>query len=202
LLKDIGGVADTPISGYGSLYVNSDVLYFKNDSGTETNLLAGGGGTQYWNVIVPGYSTNKTSTTLYYTFYRNWYENWSNSDSSPTTISATDSYSNFFIAPRAGTITNVKISGYASDVGYDDPFKFYFYKAALVGSAPTVSLTAMFNTSTITPAVSGRTWIHTEDFSSSNTFAEDDMLFVWWKKDSNSGSQDVYFNINVSGEYS
>tara|TARA_R110002020_G_scaffold53549_2_gene149730 strand:- start:985 stop:2046 length:1062 start_codon:yes stop_codon:yes gene_type:complete len=43
-LKDIGGTSDTPASGFGSLYVNSDVLYFKTDGGTETNLLAGGGG--------------------------------------------------------------------------------------------------------------------------------------------------------------
>ena len=203
--------AGSDTAGYGQLWVRSSTpndLYFVDDTGQEVRItnngsLAGGsGGTQYWNTIVPGYSTNKTSTTNYYTFYRNWYENWSNSDSDPTTISSTDSYSCFFIAPRAGSITNVKITGYASDVGYDDPFKFYFYKASLVGSAPTVSLTAMFNTSTITPAVSGRTWIHTEDFSSSNTFAEDDMLYCWWKKDSNSGSQDVYFTINVNGEYS
>ena len=32
-LKDLGGVADTPASGYGSLYVNSDELFFKTDAG-------------------------------------------------------------------------------------------------------------------------------------------------------------------------
>jgi hypothetical protein len=37
-LKDIGGVADTPGSGYGSLYVNSDELFYKNDSGTINRL--------------------------------------------------------------------------------------------------------------------------------------------------------------------
>jgi hypothetical protein len=40
LLKDIGQVATTPNSGYGSLYVNDDVLYFKTDGGTSTNLLS------------------------------------------------------------------------------------------------------------------------------------------------------------------
>ena len=33
-LKDIGGVADTPSSGYGSLYVNSDSPYLKDDGGS------------------------------------------------------------------------------------------------------------------------------------------------------------------------
>ena len=197
-LADVGD-ADTPASTFGSLYVNSDVLYFKNDSGTATNLLAGG--TSTWHQMIGGYTTNKTSTTTYYTFYRFWYENWTNGDSSPTSISSTDSYASFFIAPRAGTITNVKVSGYASDTGATDPFKFYFYKASMVSDASSVSLSALFNTSAITPPTSGRTFIHTEDFSSSNTFAEDDMLYVWWKKDSNTGSQDVYWNINISGEY-
>jgi hypothetical protein len=32
LLKDVGGAADVPASGYGSVYVNSDRLYFKDDS--------------------------------------------------------------------------------------------------------------------------------------------------------------------------
>lgn len=40
----------------------------------------------------------------------------------------------------------------------------------------------MFNTGTITPAASGRTWSYTGDFSSNNTFAEDDSLFIFWKK--------------------
>ena len=33
MLKDIGGVADNPVSGFGSIYVNGDKLYFKDDSG-------------------------------------------------------------------------------------------------------------------------------------------------------------------------
>ena len=202
MLKDIGGAADTPTSGYGSIYVNSDVLYFKTDGGTETNLLAGGGGTQYWNQMVPGYATNKTSTTLYYTFFRAWYENWNNSDSSPTTISDTDTYSTYFIAPRNGSITNVKIQGYATDTGATDPFRFYFYKGASISNADTMSLTALFNTGAITPPSAHKTWTYTGDFSSSNTFSEDDCLYVFWKKDSNSGSQDVYWNMNISGEYS
>ena len=65
-----------------------------------------------------------------------------------------------------------------------------------------MTLTAMFNTSSITPPTQNRTWSHTEDFSSSNTFAEDDVLYIFLKKDSTSANQDLYFNININGEYS
>ena len=51
VIQDNGDVS-TPASGYGTLYVNSDVLYFKNDSGTATNLLAGGGGGSGLNSII------------------------------------------------------------------------------------------------------------------------------------------------------
>ena len=44
VLKDLEGAATIPSSGYGALYVNADVLYFKTDGGTATNLLSGGGG--------------------------------------------------------------------------------------------------------------------------------------------------------------
>lgn len=158
-------------------------------------------GGQYWHQIVPGYRQNNTSTTFYYTFYRNWYENWSNGDSSPTSISYTDSFSNFMIAPRAGKITNIKIQGTAADTGATDPFKFYLMKGAMSNGSSSVTLTHMFNTSAITPPAVNQTWSHTEDFTSSNTFAEDDMLFIWLKKDSNSGNQDLFFNININGVY-
>lgn len=45
LLKDLGTDATTPSSGFGTIYVNSDVLYFKTDGGTATNLLSGGSST-------------------------------------------------------------------------------------------------------------------------------------------------------------
>ena len=40
LLKDVGGAADTPNSGYGSIYVNGDTLYFKDDGGNVSNITA------------------------------------------------------------------------------------------------------------------------------------------------------------------
>ena len=39
LLKDLGDNATTPSSGYGSVYVNDDAIYFKSDGGNTTNLL-------------------------------------------------------------------------------------------------------------------------------------------------------------------
>lgn len=175
-------------------------INFPNASGTvalTTDTLGG----QYWHQMVPGYRQNNTSTTNYYTFYRNWYENWSNSDSDPTSISSTDSYSSFMIAPRAGQITNIKIQGTSNDVGYNDPFKFYMYKGALSNNSGSLSLTLIATTSAITPPASAnKTWSHTQDFTGA-TFSEDDNLYIWLKKDSNTGNQDLFFNININGLY-
>lgn len=157
--------------------------------------------THFWHVLIPGYRINNTSTTVYYTFYRNWFENWSNADSTPSSIAALDAVSAYYIAPRAGTITNVKLQGYAQDTGATDPFKFYFYKATLSAGAGSMTLTHMFDTAAITPSGTSKTFKYDLDISADNTFAEDDNLFVWLKKDSNSGNQDLYFNLVVNGEY-
>ena len=159
--------------------------------------------TAYWHQMAGGYKSSWSNSTTYYTYYRIGYDNWANGDSSPSSISSTDSYSAHFIAPRAGTITNVKVNGATSSSSYyADPFKFYFYKAAQPSDNSTsVSLTAMFNTSAITPSGSNTTWGHTEDFSSGNTFVEGDRIYVYIKKDSSSGSTITYFTMNFSGEY-
>ena len=204
------GAAGADELGCGQVCVKDDTpnnLYFTDDTGQDVQItnngsLAGGSATSYWNQMVPGYKLNFANNSTYYTFGRMWNESWFNSDTDPSTISRADSFSAFFIAPRAGTITNVKIQGTSGDTGFDDPFKFYFYKAALNSDASTMSLTSMFATSSITPPTINETWSHTEDFSSSNTFAEDDLLYVWIKKDSHSANQDLYWLINVNGEYS
>ena len=139
---------------------------------------------------------------MYYFQFRPNSDLWSNSDSSPTSINQYDAPACQFHAPADGTLTNITAMGYVNDTGATDPFKFYFYKSAMSSDTTAVSLTAMFNTSAITPPTANRTWTHTEDFSSSNTFAEDDMLFVYLKKDSTSGNQDLFWNMNINGEYS
>ena len=57
----------------------------------------------------------------------------------------------------------------------------------------------MISTSAISPTTTSRTWSHTEDFSSSNTFSEDDMLVCMIKKDAHTGSSNHYFTITISG---
>ena len=39
ILKDLGSSATTPSSGFGSIFVNGDIIYFVNDGGTSTSLL-------------------------------------------------------------------------------------------------------------------------------------------------------------------
>ena len=59
VLKDLGAVATNPSSGYGTLYVNSNKLYFKNNDGgsyTTTDLTSGGGST-----TISGNTTEVTS---------------------------------------------------------------------------------------------------------------------------------------------
>jgi len=204
--------ADADTAAYGQLWVKTatpNLLYFTNDAGTDIQLTtadavnaSGGSSTQYWHTTIGAYKTNNNSASIYYTFYRVWFENWSNADSDPSTIADTDSYSTFFIAPRAGTITNMKVQGWANDTGATDPFKFYLYKAAMSNNSDTVSLTSMVNSGTVTPPGASKTFSHTVDFSSDNTFAEDDCLYIWLKKDSTSGNQDLYFTITLNGEYS
>ena len=200
LIKDNGDVS-TPASGYGALYVNSDVLYFKTDGGTATNLLAGGGTTR-WTRNTGGYITNKTSTTLYYFQYRPNSEFWSNSDSSPTSINQYDAPACQFHAPADGTLTNITASGYVNDTGAVDPFKFYVYKGTPTNDATSTSLT-LIGTSAAPATISSaaRTFSINTDISSSNSFSAGDAIFIMWKKDSNTGSQDVYFSITISGEY-
>jgi len=54
--KDLGGAANTPASGYGVVYVNSDALYFKKDDGTAINMIESGGGSldDAYDLVSPG----------------------------------------------------------------------------------------------------------------------------------------------------
>lgn len=189
------GLTDTPssLSGEGSKFVKV------NSGGSALEFVDSA---KYWHQIVSGYRINNTSTTVYYTFYRFWFENWSNSDSDPTSVADSDIYSSFFIAPRAGSITNIRLQGWANDTGATDPVKFYIYKAAQSSNEDSTTASSCVTTSAITPPGVSKTFTHSEDFSSDNTFSEGDNLYIWLKKDSNSGNQDLYYNICISGEYS
>ena len=85
-MQDIGGVSDTPNSGYGSLYVNSDVLYFKTDGGTVTNLLSGGSSaTKHW-MDWYYYSANLATQNVFYSEKHN--DEWGVSSSINTDLSS------------------------------------------------------------------------------------------------------------------
>ena len=155
-------------------------------------------GRQFWMQTIGGYKTNNNSSTFYYFPFRGATgDNWGNSDSSISSINQYDAAAHFMIAPASGVITNIKVHGYVT--GTTDPFKFYIKHSAMTNNATSISLTDMFNTSTITPSTTARTWSHTEDFSSNNTFDEDDMLFCFIKKDSTSGNSSHYFQMTISG---
>ena len=196
--------ADADVAGDGQLWIKNDTpnnLYFTNDAGNDVQITNGtsiAASPCYWQQSLGGYKTNLTSTTLYYTYYRTLEDNWSNTVST-TACTYLDSIAGFMIASRAGKITNIKIQGTA--LSALDPFKFYIYKKTLQNNTSNYALTLMFATSSITAPATSKTWSHTEDFSSDNTFAEDDQMYCLLKQDSNTGASSLYFHININGEY-
>lgn len=161
-----------------------------------------GGGTSRWSFSTGGYKTNNNSSSFYYFAYRPNGENWSNSDSSPTTLNIYDASSCSWIAPAAGTVTNITVQGYVNDTGSTDPFKFYVFKGQSAHDATTTSLTQIGVTGTITPAAALRNFRISTDISSSNSFSDHDGIWVMYKKDSTTANQDLYFSVTISGEYS
>ena len=153
-----------------------------------------------WSIETGGYKTNNNSSTSYYFQYRPNGESWANADSSISSISVYDSYASMLVAPYDGKVTKISVHGYANDTGATDPFKFYVFKGTPVGGGSTISLTQIGVTGTITPSTV-RQFVENTDISSSNTFSENDAIYVMYKKDSTSGNQDLYFSITVSGEY-
>ena len=153
-----------------------------------------------WTIETGGYRSNNNSSTNYYFQYRPNGEVWSNTDSSIASISVYDSYASMLVAPYDGKVTKISVHGYANDTGATDPLKFYVFKGTPSGGGTNLSLTQIGVTGTITP-VAARQFVENTDISSSNTFSENDAIFVMYKKDSTSANQDLYFSITVSGEY-
>ena len=201
-------IADT--AAYGQIWVKTatpNELYFTTDAGDDIQLTSGtsaagggGGGTARWTTTAGGYKTNNNSALTYYFQHYPNYHLWSNSDSSPTSISYTDSYCYQFCAAADGTLTNITVTCRASDTGTTDPLKFYVFKGSPANEATSVGLTLIGTTGTITPVASKQMHLST-DISSSNTFSAGDKLWIMLKKDSTSGNQDLYFAVSISGEY-
>ena len=103
-IKDIAAAPDTPTSGWGSIYVNGDILYFINDSGTAKNIT-----TQYHYQMHQWYSSRND----------NCYIPFGASVSEFTSI--TDSYIDdlVWIAPFAGKLVEAKLYS-DSDTGATD----------------------------------------------------------------------------------
>jgi len=154
-----------------------------------------------WTTSFKGRALNTTSTSDYHTLNISSLGNlWSTTISDPTSITASINQSGMLIAPRAGSLDNIRIAGTTADTGANDAFKFYIYKATLSQGGSSHTGTLIGTSSAITSAA-GRTLFQSNDFNSSNTFSEGDTLFVFFKKDANSGNQDIFFNITLSGKY-
>ena len=154
--------------------------------------------TKIWQRTIPGYIADVDDTN-YYTRNTTTFLNWSFSDTDPTTIGHTEAAAPFFIANVGdGNITEINIQGTATGT---DPIVFYFYKANPATGVAAVSLTEMFNTGSITPPSANRAYAYASTVSSSNTFTQDQRLYIYAKKASNSGSSNNYYTISISGQY-
>ena len=206
-IKEVSdAIGDT--AAYGQIWIKNSTpneLYFTTDAGDDIQLtsgtgVAGGGGTDTWNFTIGGYKTNNNSATNYYAqYYPNFY-GWTRSDSSPTSISYVTTNSTSFTADKDGALTNIRITMRAGDTGATDPLQYYVYKGTCGNNSSSTSCTLIGTSGTITHVLN-RTMVLSTDFSSSNTFSEGDSLFVWLKKDSTSGNQDIYMSVTVSGTY-
>ena len=153
-----------------------------------------------FHITTGGYKTNNNSSTIYYFQYRPNSDNWSNFDSTPTSIYASDTPACLFLAPYPGKILNIRASGYTSDTGSSDEFKFYVFKGTLTGGSTSTSLSQIAETTAMSAAAS-RVFLIDDDITGLNTFSRGDGLWVMYKKESTSGNQDIFFNITISGIY-
>tara|TARA_R110000737_G_scaffold119089_1_gene151528 strand:- start:6 stop:842 length:837 start_codon:yes stop_codon:yes gene_type:complete len=153
---------------------------------------------QVWNDEIAGYTTGITSTTNYHHRLPTTVLNWTlGTTTDPTSFSAYNATTPFFIAHSPGKITQVNIQG-QSDTR--DAFRFYIYKAAASSSEVNVSLTLLHTTASIIPPVVSRTYSYHEDVDSA-IFSQNDRLYIFYKKGANTAGTDNYWSISVSGEY-
>ena len=203
------GDADEYIKGDGSQLIisSSNQIDFNNSRLYDVNRITFNDSTSQttapvnkWSIQTGGYKTNNNSATTYYFQYRPNGESWANADSSIASIGIYDTYASMLVAPYDGKVTKISVHGYANDTGATDPFKFYVFKGTPLSGGGSMTLTQIGVTGTITP-VALRQFVENTDITSSNTFSENDAIYVMYKKDSTTASQDLYFSVTVSGEY-
>lgn len=196
------------VAAYGQLWVKNTTpneLYFTTDAGDSiqitdgTSLAGGGGGTSRWTYSCTGYkSSNASSTNYYYSNYAGSTLLWSGSDSSPTTTTYIPLP--HWIAPADGTLTRIQAEVRVQTTADDG--KFYVYKSTPSDGVTTRSLTLIGTSDSMGIDAINQTFTASTAISSSNTFSQNDGLYIMWKKDSHSGTASHYFTIAISGEFS
>ena len=196
------------VAAYGQLWVKNTTpneLYFTTDAGDSiqitdgTSLAGGGGGTSRWTYSCTGYkSSNSSSTNYYYSNYAGSTLLWSGSDSSPTTTTYIPLP--HWIAPADGTLTRIQAEVRVQTTADDG--KFYVYKSTPSDGVTTRSLTLIGTSDSMGIDAINQTFTASTAISSSNTFSQNDGLYIMWKKDSHSGTASHYFTIAISGEFS
>ena len=111
--------------------------------------------------VVGGYKTNNNSSSYYYTKNDPTDSRWIDSDSSISSID-TDmaTTSSIFVCVKNTVITHFYMTGYASDTGFDDPFRFHLYSALPADGDSANTTTFLWQTDRITPSVSGRNVVY------------------------------------------
>lgn len=154
-----------------------------------------------WNIQTGGFRSNASGTTNYYFQYRPNGETWGNFDSSIGSITGSDVPACNMIAPHSGFVTKISATGYATDSGFLDRFRFYVFRGTPSNGLSSLSLTQIGMSDQVQPSGNTRVWVVNTDITSSNMFAQHDAIYVMLKKDTHSAFQDIFFNVTVSGYY-
>ena len=149
-----------------------------------------------FNEEIAGWAGATTSNSNYHHRSPTSILNWSTHTTDPTSFSAFNATTPFFISYYGGLITQVNIQGLSSTT---DPFRFYIYKAAASENEVNVSLTQIYVSAQITPTSASKSWAFSGVASAA--ISKNDRLYMFWKKDSGSSSTACYFSISVGGEY-
>ena len=154
----------------------------------------------YWNTLFGGYKTNNNSATTYYTRTDAGSSFFTDLDTSPTTTDVDlATTAPVFVTIKPTIITHFNFTGYATDTGATDPFKFYIYSGQPVADATNVILKSIWTSSTMTPADASEVIVLNEELEVH--VGANQRLYCFYKKDSTSGNQDLYFSAQISGYY-
>ena len=147
-----------------------------------------------------GSKANNNSSSYYYTRAGAESDRWISYDNSPTSVNvAIGTLSHVHVAIKNGYVTKFNFTGYTSDTGFDDPFRFYIYAGTPADDGASTVLTEIYMSSQIAPAYSAKNLILDEELSAS--IVKNQRLYVFYKKDSTSANQDLSFNATISGYY-